>query len=162
MGPRPRVKVPYKPSGGNWKHMQLHECQEVSGLRHLPVRACGVEANCELQHRTKVNSRKAGRPGLDRLGALRPISSCGRHVVRAGAAGSLGPLPRENPLGPKAVESLAMGIQCPRVSFESNNGMGNHPWLTSSPSDDSGDVLSDRLIVALKPRNGGGAKGTTS
>ena len=83
--------------------------------------------------------------------------------MRTVAAGCLGPLPHESPLGPKMVESSAMWIRCPRVFPDLNIGVGKpYPWLTGSPSDGSGNVQSDRLIVALKPRNGGGAKGTTS
>ncbi len=93
-------KSPTNPTGGNWKHMQLHECQEVSGFGHVSARTCGVEANCKLQHRMKMNSRKAGRPGSACPRTLRPISSRGRQVVGAAAAGSLGLLPRESSSGP--------------------------------------------------------------
>src|ERR1035441_7766465 len=96
-------------------HMQLHQCQEASDFGHLSVRTCGMEANCELQHRTKVNSRKAVRPGLARRLVRRPISSRSRKVVRAAAAGSLGLLPHESSSGPKTVGWAAMLDRCPGI-----------------------------------------------
>ncbi len=39
-------------------HMQLHECRGASDSGHSPVRACGMEANCEPELRTKVNSHR--------------------------------------------------------------------------------------------------------
>jgi hypothetical protein len=59
-----------------------------------------MEANCELQHRTKVKSRKAVRFGLARSQVQRPIFSRSRKVLGTAAAGSLGLLPHESSPGP--------------------------------------------------------------
>ena len=136
------------------KHMQLHECQEVSDLGHLFARTCGVEANCEPQHRMQVNSRKAVRHGLARRGVRRPISRRGRMVVRAAAAGSLGLLPHESSLGP---EYRSTGQRC-SVYARRYSGVGFAGRLRAIQYR---NWRSDRLVVALRPGNAGGAKGTT-
>ncbi len=136
-------------------HMQLRECQEASDFGHVSVRTCGMEANCEPQHRTKVKSRKAVRPGPARWEVSCPISSRGRKVLRTAAAGSLGLLPHESSPGPKP---WSMRQRC-RVYARRYSGVGFAGRLRAIQPQ---NLQSDRLVVVMKPGNAGGARETTS
>ena len=96
-----------------------------------------MEARGEPQHRTQVNTRKAGLPGQACASTQRPVSNRGRTVLGAAAAGSHSSLPQEISVGPETVE--------PKKAFDKG----------SKPREKS-----DRLVVAIKPMKAGGSKGT--
>ena len=100
-----------------------------------PVRARGVEAVGEAQHRTKVNPRKAGHPWVSRLHSATPdIRSREASSGGGGGAKTCAPYPLRS------------------------------PWIRTGgrTRGNSGTTFrekSDHLVVARKPGNAGGAKG---
>ena len=106
----------------------------------FPVRACGMEAGGEPQHRTQVNPQ-AGGPDLGECArqhdALYPTVT--GVVLGTGAAGHCSSLPQEVSMDPcRGGRARGGNDKCPK-SLEK----------------------SDHPIVALKPGNAGGAKGVT-
>ena len=121
---------------------QLHEMDiGLLTMEIFPVRACGMEAGCEPQHRTQVNLY-AGSLDLGECASQHdaPYPTVAVGVMEAGAAGHLSTLPQEISIDPTPV-GKAQG--------------GNDACLTSVEK-------SDHSIVARKPGNAGGAKGVTS
>ena len=127
-------------------HMQLHE-----ESMEQPVRACGVEANCEPKPRAEANPHRQPHPWVSAPASVKPDIQSRRGVQRAGAAGNLGPLPHESSSGPQNGRRSSDASSMPEDTLN---------WNVPQPTNSK--VQSDRPIVVMKPSNVGGAKGTTS
>ena len=119
---------------------QLHEMEVgIVTTDVFPVRACGMEAAGEPQHRTQVNPRKAGLIWVTMLANRTPCIWSGSERYWGRRRRDIAhPYPKRSP------EVHAGGR-----AFEGNDVC---PMLVEK---------SDHLIVALKPGNAGGAKGVT-
>lgn len=136
-------------------HMQLHQRQEASDFGCVSVRTCGMEANCELQHRTKVNSRKGGQTWVSTRGSVTPyFQSRSGGSESGGGRKSWAPYPVRAPRARKTVGWVVMPGRRLGIFLCIGHAGSRQP---ANP-----EVQSDRLVVAWKPINVGGAKGATS
>jgi hypothetical protein len=120
---------------------------------HATARSCGMEADCKLQHRTKVNSRR-GIPAW--VSMRRNVTPYFQSWQRS----------RESGRGRKGWEPYP--VRAPRVHVSGRPGSDaklmpgeNLDWNCRQPAATNLDVQSDCPIVARNRVKARGAKGTT-